>query len=197
MSQPMDPAQRLADKALALDADRARPFDAGRIVIQERVRLKCLTPLCPAYGVHLMCPPNLPSVDWFRKVVSQYKRALLIQVISRLEQPRAGEAAALKPEAKEDAFASAIFLHKIVGKVEQEAMTMGYPLAAGLIAGHCRLCLVCVGQGSDQPCPQPGKARPSMEAMGIDVVATAAAAGLPLKFPAKEEVVWTGLILVD
>jgi predicted metal-binding protein len=35
-----------------------------------------------------------------------------------------------------------------------------------------------------------------MEAMGIDVIATAEKAGLPLTFPIEDKVTWTGLILL-
>jgi predicted metal-binding protein len=35
-----------------------------------------------------------------------------------------------------------------------------------------------------------------MEAMGIDVIATAEKAGLPVTFPVKNRVTWTGLILL-
>jgi predicted metal-binding protein len=35
-----------------------------------------------------------------------------------------------------------------------------------------------------------------MEAMGIDVIATAEKAGLPLTFPIENKVTWMGLILL-
>ncbi|MQL53885.1 hypothetical protein GFC01_16805 [Desulfofundulus thermobenzoicus] len=46
------------------------------------------------------------------------------------------------------------------------------------------------------PCRNPGQARPSMEAPGIDVLATARVAGLPF-FLQGEEVVYTGLVLIE
>jgi predicted metal-binding protein len=36
-----------------------------------------------------------------------------------------------------------------------------------------------------------------MEAVGVDVLATAAAAGLPIQMPATDDPVWTGLLLLD
>ena len=36
-----------------------------------------------------------------------------------------------------------------------------------------------------------------MEAVGIDVVATAAAAGLTVELPAEDHPAWTGLLLID
>jgi len=55
---------------------------------------------------------------------------------------------------------------------------------------------VCAGVDG-QPCNHPFEARPSMEAVGIDVVATAAAAGLAIELPAAEHPRWTGLLLID
>ena len=36
-----------------------------------------------------------------------------------------------------------------------------------------------------------------MEAVGIDVVATAEAAGLSVELPANDHPAWTGLLLID
>jgi predicted metal-binding protein len=36
-----------------------------------------------------------------------------------------------------------------------------------------------------------------MEAVGIDVIATADRAGVPIKYPAEGKATWTGLLLVD
>jgi predicted metal-binding protein len=56
-------------------------------------------------------------------------------------------------------------------------------------------CGKCVGTGGK--CIHPFSARPSMEAMGIDVVATLENAGKNLEFPVKDKVQWWGLLLVD
>ena len=58
------------------------------------------------------------------------------------------------------------------------------------------LCDVCAG-ANGQPCNHPFEARPSMEAVGIDVVATAEAAGLAIELPADKHPRWTGLLLID
>lgn len=88
-------------------------------------------------------------------------------------------------------------MHHIVNQVEKAAYDMGFRFAAGFIGGACRLCPECVGVGSQTPCRYPYRARPSMEAMGIDVCATLANVGLAIEFPPKKEVLWTGLILVE
>ena len=73
--------------------------------------------------------------------------------------------------------------------------------AAALDGGECALCPVCTAAEAapGEPvaaCRHPFAARPSMEALGIDVVRTAAAAGLDVRFP-TDEPRWTGLLLID
>ena len=85
---------------------------------------------------------------------------------------------------------------RLMTALEGEAFKMGYRFAAAFAGGDCVLCDVCAG-ASGAPCKHPFEARPSMEAVGIDVVATAAAAGLVVELPADEHPRWTGLLLID
>ncbi|MBC7106288.1 MAG: DUF2284 domain-containing protein [Firmicutes bacterium] len=175
--------ERLIRRAEALGAAEARPISTGEIVVDERVRLKCRVPLCPHYGRALLCPPHLPPVGWFRRVLRRYRRALILQVRCPADGPAVHE--------------GALRLHQIVNEVEGAAYGMGFRFAAGFIGGACRLCPECVGVHSREPCRHPYKARPSMEGMGIDVAATLANVGLTIRFPPGEEVRWTGLVLTE
>ena len=89
----------------------------------------------------------------------------------------------------------------VLDGLEREALSLGYVFAAAFGGGECRLCEACVaadtGTSTTAPCRRPFQARPSMEAVGIDVLATAAAAGLPIRLPATDDPVWTGLLLLD
>ena len=84
----------------------------------------------------------------------------------------------------------------VLTKLERDALHLGYRYTTALSAGSCRLCDECVGPGKGEPCRHPFEARPSAEALGVDVFATAAFAGMPIKFPA-ERPVWTCILLVD
>jgi predicted metal-binding protein len=86
-------------------------------------------------------------------------------------------------------------MSEILSAMEKECLGMGYRFAMGFGGGACAYCVQCVGPGGT--CRHPFKARPSIEAMGVDVVATAAKAGAPVQFPANEDAVWTALLLVD
>ena len=85
---------------------------------------------------------------------------------------------------------------RLMTALESAAFKMGYRFATAFAGGDCVLCDVCVGKDGEA-CRHPFEARPSMEAVGIDVVATAEAAGLAIEMPAAERPCWTGLLLID
>jgi predicted metal-binding protein len=185
----LTPAKALEKIVLSLKekgASRGKVVGAKDIVVDERVRLKCQIPLCDSYNRNLMCPPRLPTITLFRNALAKFSRAILIQVSAELEKP-------------DDAFLHAKKLHELVNQGEKEAFEEGFRFAAGLIGGCCRLCETCVAadpRTAGAACRFPFKARPSMEAMGIDVIATVEAAGWSSAFPVTNHVTWTGLILV-
>jgi len=209
---------QLESFAIERGAYRARAFPARSVVIDERVRLKCQIPLCPHYGTTLTCPPNVPSPEEFNRAMQLYRTAILVQTrssmtgdmdaIDREEVLKffAAPGAARKQEGGETTEAgkdldamklAAIRLHKLVNEVEGKAMSLGFPYALGLIGGECMLCPECVGVCSGKKCRRPFESRPSMEGVGIDVVKTSIAAGLPFDLPPKKEIVWSGLVLID
>lgn len=203
--------KRLCDLLKEWGAANAKAFDAKDVTVDERVRLKCQVPICSGYGASLMCPPNvMPLVD-FIKVLAKYQYAILVQVncpIPQEMQPMiASESTDVTDLYQNEEFLSSynesikqtkMELHKLTNRVEAAAFSMGYRFATGFIGGQCILCEECVAQGSNnEPCRHPFRARPSMEAMGIDVFQTAYNAGLPFDIPPKETTVWTGLVLVD
>jgi predicted metal-binding protein len=165
-------------------ASEAGFMPACDVIVDERVRLKCQVPLCDSFGRNLMCPPFLPAVAQFREALVRYEDAVIVQVRASLA------------ETKGDPYLPAKRLHEIINQGEKFAFESGARFAMGLIGGCCRLCDVCVAADSGRACRHPFKARPSMEAMGIDVQATAERAGLPFVFPVRDEVTWTGLILL-
>ena len=191
----------LCQKAHDLGASQAVAMSVADIVVDERTLLKCMVPICSHYGVDLMCPPNVPPVSKFKEILKCYRRAVLIKVDIPLddlpggrrkkqpETPRARYRHILKDSKKK--------LLEIVGRIESFCIGEGYHFAAGLVGGSCPLCEECVGTKSGLPCRHPFKARPAMEAMGIDVGATAKKAGLYLNFTPNGSRCWVGLVLVD
>jgi len=170
-------------------ASAAVLIDVADIIVDDRVRLKCQVPLCDNYRKNLMCPPYVPTVQEFRDALKRYATAILLQVSAEL-----GQADPVAPS--EEIYLPAKKLHELVHFGEKEAFASGFRFAAGFIGGCCRLCNECVAADGGMQCRFPFRARPSMEAMGIDVFATVEKAGLPVTFPISDTVIWTGLILL-
>ncbi|TWI71122.1 putative metal-binding protein [Desulfobotulus alkaliphilus] len=174
---------------------------SSAILVDERVRMKCLIPLCDSYGKNLMCPPLVvPSFGFFRKALARYNAAILIQVkADLLKTDHFKKDLPDKPDEtrKADIYAPAGKLHHLVNQAEKWAFEYRYRFALGLIGGCCRLCDECVALTGGTACRHPFKARPSMEAMGIDVLASLERAGLDTAaFPVADSVTWTGVLLV-
>jgi predicted metal-binding protein len=198
------------------DALHIQQIVARAVVVDERVNLKCRVPLCASYGVNLMCPPHTPTAVETRTALARYSDTLVVQLDIPLTQAAVDEAldgmgyaeaqapgasAAVAGGAKTTSYEARLRDSKndfarIMTALEAEAFKMGYRFAAAFAGGDCVLCDVCAG-ADGQPCKHPFEARPSMEAVGIDVVATAEAAGLAIELPADKHPRWTGLLLID
>ena len=157
-------------RACELGATDAKVVKADSIVTAAWVRLKCQFG-CGGYNTSYCCPPHTPTPQQTQEVISCYTRALLIHCQSDV-----------RPSA-------------IVTKLEREIFLNGFYKALGFGAGPCRLCQEC----NLEQCIQPENARPSMEACGIDVYATAHANGFPIEvvkdYTCEEN--YYGLILID
>ena len=179
----------LGRQAEEFGASSAVAISASDVVIDGRTALKCLVPLCRHYGTDLLCPPNVMPVEQFRGIVAQYSGALLVTVDMALSGEEGEERLRLARDAK-------MKLYDIIDRVEAAAMRDGCYYAAGFGGGACSLCEECVGVGAGLRCRHPFRARPAMEAMGIDVMETAERAGLSLTFGPGAGRRWVGLVLV-
>lgn len=176
--------KKIKDYALAGGAYRAELTLANQIVVDERVRFKCQVPYCPDYGRNLRCPPNTMSIAEFKDVLAKYSNAMLVQIKSG----GSDENSLVNAERT---------VQLLLGELEKKALGLGFYFAAGLGAACCRICPECVGVSSGLPCRNPGQARPSAEAMGIDVIKTADKTGLPFSLDDPGEVIYTGVLLLD
>ncbi|MCJ7489306.1 MAG: DUF2284 domain-containing protein [Thermoplasmata archaeon] len=186
---------------MSLGASEAKIIDAKDIVVDKRVRLKCMIPICSDYNRHMMCPPNLMPVEEFADIVGLYKMALIVQIEADVDSSDKSSASLSKElcsrlEKSTNTNEWEEKLHRLINKVEAHAFKEGFYLAAGLIGGSCSLCQECVDPRSGNPCRHPFEARPSMEAMGIDVVRTCKNVGLPLHLSSDMRIRWTGLVLL-
>ena len=169
-AKSQDPIARLCDRAVKLGAVEAKPILPETVVTAMWVRLKCQYG-CGGYGGRLTCPPYSPTPAQTRELLDGYQRAILVRGSNRTD------------------------IHEVVADLEREAFLAGFYKAFGLGSGPCRMCDEC----DLESCAHPHRARPSMEACGIDVYATAHGNGYPIEVLTKRgcEGNYYGLLLVE
>ena len=170
--------RKFTDRELCVLAQKQAGILGVKIVAPQEVqtaawvRLKCQFG-CSGYGQCLVCPPYTPTPETMRHVLDCYARAILLHCDKDTD------------------------VKALIAQLEKEIFLRGAWKVFGLGAGPCYFCKNCAL--TDQTCRHPERARPSMEACGIDVFSTVRKFGFPI------EVVQTprqcpnyyGLILVD
>ncbi len=151
-----NPLNAFAAKAVEMGAAEAKIIKTGTIVTAAWVRMKCRYG-CSGYGSSLCCPPNTPDPEQMRKVIDGYAEGLLIHFSGKIPGK-------VNPS-------------KIAVGLEREIFLSGYYKAFALSSGPCMLCREC----NLKTCIHTEKARPSMEACGIDVYSTARGNGYPIE----------------
>ena len=195
----------LCEEAKNLGAMNAKAIKSSDIIVDPRANLKCQVPICPYYGNNLMCPPYIMKASEFQEILSKYAYAVLVQV--EMSFPEELIQAAQKADNLAGLLKDKDYLQpllpsmnkydELINKIEAAAFNLGYRFAAGFSGGTCKLCDECVAKQPGESCRHPFKARPSMEAVGIDVLRTAENAGLTSAAPAMNKIVVYGLVLVD
>lgn len=168
----------LSDKELLQAAKKkahvlnARVIPPSDVETAAWVRLKCQFG-CDGYEQCLVCPPFTPTPEQMRKVLDCYRRAVLIH---------------FSPDAQ---------IKATVAELEREFFLQGAWKAFGLGAGPCYFCRSCPVE--EKLCRHAERARPAMEACGIDVFSTARKFGFPIEVvrTTRQCPNYYGLILVD
>lgn len=176
---------RLAELAEERGA-KVRPISADMIVVSEWVRYKCRYG-CKGYAKHFSCPPYAPTPDETRNMLRDYETALLLRFdgIPGIEEFSTDEI----PEDFHPWYKDMIlWIHDTVHFIEKRAFYDGFYKAFGFGAYPCIYCEHCVAEESEglvdeslkRLCRHMDMVRPSMEACGMDVFATAKNAGWEL-----------------
>ena len=140
-------------------------IDPHQIVVAQWVRMKCLFG-CPEYGKTGTCPPFTPSVAECERFFREYRTAAIFHFEKRVARPQ-------------DRHAWTRRINLRLTKLEREVFLGGYVRAFLLWMDSCTLCKKCAGSRAD--CKSPHTARPTPEAMAIDVFSTVLRAGYPIE----------------
>jgi predicted metal-binding protein len=164
------PYSEYVELALKKGANEAKIIKASYIKTAAWIRLRCQFG-CTHYGTNLCCPPYAPTPEETQKAIDNYSYALLVRFISLDEVKR----------------------H--IPEIEREVFIDGRYKSFGFAAGRCRLCPEC----NLKTCVQARKARPSMEAAGIDVYETVRKNGFTIEVLKNQDVEgsYFGLVLIE
>ena len=160
------------ERARELGALDAKLIATKSVVTAPWVRMKCHYG-CGGYNRGLCCPPYTPTPQETQQIIDCYSRALLVHSV-------------VHPT-----------VTGIVSQLEREIFLAGYYKALAFGEGSCRLCRP--NPCNLERCVHPREARPSMEACGIDVYATARSNGFPIQVVTDRSCPTNtyGLVLID
>ena len=173
-SQLMEDLENYQRISLELGASEAKIIKTKDIPVEEAVVVKCQIPGCYGYGICAHCPPHAPKPAELRKYLEGYEKAVFFikyvptELLLRHRDDKE----------RRDAFRS---IYDIVSKIEAMAFYDGYYLSFGFAVGSCKTTFCGPDKSctvlEEEVCRFPFVARPSMEAVGINVYKMVAAAG--------------------
>jgi predicted metal-binding protein len=134
-------------------------------VVSEWVRMKCMFG-CKEYGKNACCPPNTPSVSECRSFFWEYSEGVVFHFEKKLE----------KPEQRHEWTKG---INERLLSLEREVFLRGNPKAFLLYMDSCNVCKNCAAERVR--CMNKRSARPTPEAMAIDVFSTVRQLGYPIK----------------
>ena len=140
-------------------------IEPSSIVVSQWVRLKCMFG-CGDYGKNASCPPNTPSVAECRELFDEYRVGAVFHFEKKLARP-------------EDRHAWTKKINRALVGLERGVFLLGYQKAFLLVMDTCGLCAECPGVRAE--CRQPRLARPTPEAMAVDVFSTVKQYGYPIE----------------
>jgi predicted metal-binding protein len=135
------------------------PLKTSDICVAQWVRLKCKYG-CRKYGTNWCCPPETPSPDETKALLSEYKKALLLCGTSRNGQFYMDNQR--KRRVQVNAWKGTVAL-------ERRLFLEGYYKAFALVSENCALCKKC---SYPDACAFPMDRRPSVESCAIDIFQT-------------------------
>jgi predicted metal-binding protein len=135
------------------------------IVVSHWVRMKCMFG-CKDYGRKGCCPPNVPSVAECRAFFDEYRTGAIFHFDKKVARP-------------EDRRAWTRKIDRALAGLERRVFLLGYERTFLLMVGTCRFCAECTGVR--ETCLRPPLARPTPEAMAVDVFSTVRQYGYPIE----------------
>lgn len=162
MNSIIQSLNNLKTRARNLSASDAKIISTNKIPIEDEIIDFCKEPLCEDYGKSIYCPPHIMKPQRFRDLLSKYKNAIFFKIDVSTKT--------LMSKERFNAFRK---IYAITTELEAFAIKAGFSQSKGFAAGSCKPVFCpeyqCQALINGATCRYPDKARPSMEAVGINV----------------------------
>jgi predicted metal-binding protein len=135
------------------------------IIVSEWVRMKCMFG-CGEYGKNACCPPNTPPVDECKSFFREYGEGVVFHFEKKLEKPEERHEWTRK-------------INERLLRLEREVFLAGNQKAFLLFMDSCGICKSCAEERAK--CANKKSARPTPEAMAVDVFSTVRKLGYPIE----------------
>ncbi|MBI5155048.1 hypothetical protein HZA57_07405 [Candidatus Poribacteria bacterium] len=145
---------RMLNDPADFNLSEAKFIHSAQVFTARAVRLRCQY-TCSHTRQSDTTPPHSPSADETRGVLDEYKFGLMLR---REDPAEPRDHLAFWPD----------FSRTVLG-IERECLVRGYPRAFALGIGNC---LYVHHDDSLRPCDYAGKARPTLEAIGVELKET-------------------------
>jgi predicted metal-binding protein len=180
--------EALRKTALEKGADDAVTIPATDVIVDPRVRFKCMIPKCYMSGSCDHCPPNGHATAEVRKIVSGFDWGIFFRVkvkssiIASKDLHEAVESGVFDKSGNLMNLGAHYALVFTIVKIIEKIARQSGSAATGFAAGNCKdpfchLQPVCRNLMTDKGCRNPQLSSPSMESCGMDVYTMAARVG--------------------
>ncbi len=162
--------QFLQQEAIRLGATDSKVINAKDIPIEDAIVEMCRPPACDSYGTCANCPPFVMTPKEARIWISHFDKGIFFKID-------------LEPELlfSERQFRPFERIFRIASQLEQRSKELGWKHSWTLAAGSCKPVFCpdapCEALIDGGKCRFPDLARPSMEAIGINVFRLAGKVG--------------------
>jgi predicted metal-binding protein len=137
----------------------------------------------------LTCTPFSPNIDDVRRILAEYSKILIVKFEQSSISKKLSAEGFMKEFNKRQRRVNEATLN-----VERQLLMKGYYKAFALEPGICNRCKQCVTQQGK--CRHPTEARPSPEALAIDMFSTVKNAGWDLELKTDVYQSWTNYALI-
>jgi predicted metal-binding protein len=154
-------------------------FNPEMLVPEEKIRGLCRENKCGSFKNNYTCPPYIGTVEEISAKLKKFDKGLLFQYSREIDVKNN----------RPGVIQTKLDFHEKILRIEQYLQEQGISPVWGMIGGNCGLCDVCKA-GANEPCLFPEKARMSLEAAAVDVIALLDKFGLDSDFH-DDKITWT------